>query len=80
MKDKILHRDGCENQKCWPGAEKKDKGCRTKAQRCRIDLWREESLGEEGQPRGNTGKRNSFEGEVMPWTGTACQILVLPSF
>lgn len=47
MKEENLYRDGCENQKHWPEAEKKGKGRRTKAQRCKIDLWREESLGEE---------------------------------
>lgn len=36
--------------------------------------------GRGGQPKGNTGKKNSLEGGVMPGTGTACQILVLSSF
>lgn len=47
MKKEKLHRDARENQKHWPEAEKRDKGCRTKARRCKIDLWRKESLGEE---------------------------------
>ena len=46
-KKEKLHRDARENHEHWPEAEKRDKGCRTKAQRCKIDLQREESLGEE---------------------------------
>lgn len=44
---KKLYRDAREKQKHWPEAEKRDKGCRAKAQRYKIDLWGEESLGEE---------------------------------
>lgn len=57
MEKEKLHRDARENQKHWPGAEKRDKGCRTKARRCKIDLWREESLGEEDSQREMLARR-----------------------
>lgn len=47
------------------GQGQRSRGSRTKVQRYKIDLWRGE-LGGVGQPRGNTGKKNSLEGGVMP--------------